>query len=260
MGHLVKFVNNITAIIVDDEPLARHGLHDILVEEKDITVVAESKDGEEAVRHIRKYSPDVVFLDIQMPESNGFEVLDAIPKETMPLIIFVTAYDEFAVKAFSENALDYILKPFDSERVHSALHRVRTMLQMKERADYSKKILEIVKHYQSSQKYIDRIPIRNAGKISFVSVEDIIWIDAAADYINLHTSFGTSTIRESIGAMEEQLDPSKFIRIHRSTIVNLLFIRELRPMDHGEYTALLRQGTILTVSRTYKKRLASMIK
>jgi len=255
----VKPDKKISAIVVDDEPLARHGLRDLLEEEKDFTVVAESCDGEEAIRHIRRYNPDVVFLDIQMPEVNGFEVVNAIPRNDLPLIVFVTAYDEFAVNAFSANALDYILKPFDSERIHSTLHRVREMLRLKERASYSEKILEALKSIQSAKSYIDRIPVRNAGKVSFVSVDDLVWIEAAEDYITLHTMTGTMTTRASIGAIEKQLDPSRFVRIHRSTIVNLHHIKELRPMDHGEFSALLRHGTTLTVSRTYKKRLATLL-
>lgn len=256
----MKTNQRISALIVDDEPLSRHGLREILDGVKDITVIGEAHDGGEALQQILKLHPDVVFLDIQMPEMNGFEVLSNIPLGKLPLIVFVTAYDEFAIKAFSANALDYILKPFDSERILSSLHRVREMIRLKETVKYSEKMLEVLQSFQTSQKYVDRFSIRSAGKIYFVNSLEIIWIEAAADYIHLHTKNGKHTTRETIGSIEKQLDPSKFVRIHRSCIVNLDHIRELQPMYHGEYTAILNNGTKLTVSRTYKEKLAYLLK
>lgn len=255
----MKSVKKISVIIVDDEPLAREGLREILKEEKDISVVAESSDGEEAVRHIKKFNPDVVFLDIQMPEMNGFEVIRNIPANQLPLFIFVTAYDEFAIKAFTSNALDYVLKPFDAERIHSSLFRIREMLRLKEQANYSEQVLSALKSFQSPKKYVERISIRSLGKINFVSVDDILWIEADADYLHFHTKNGKHTTRETISGIEQQLDPSKFARIHRSYILNINCIRELQPQSHGEYIAILNQGTKLAVSRKFKSNLASFI-
>lgn len=251
--------HKISVVIVDDEPLARHGLREIIGSEKDIAVVAEASDGEEALRLIAKHSPDVVFLDIQMPEVDGFDVIRALPKKKIPLIVFVTAYDEFAVKAFASHALDYILKPFDAERIRTALYRVREMIKLKTNAAYSEKLLEALQTLHSPKKYIERIMVRHAGKISFVPVDEILWIEAAADYIVLHTKKGKHTTREMIGSIELQLDPSRFIRIHRSVIVNIEAVRELQPQHHGEYSMLMTEGTILTVSRTYKDRISTLI-
>lgn len=251
--------HKISVVIVDDEPLARHGLREIIGSENDLAVVAEASDGEEALRSISKHSPDVVFLDIQMPEVDGFDVIRALPKKKIPLIVFVTAYDEFAVKAFASHALDYILKPFDAERIRTALHRVREMIKLKTNASYSEKLLEALQTLHSPKKYIERVMVRHAGKISFVPVDEILWIEAASDYIVLHTKKGKHTTREMIGSIELQLDPSRFIRIHRSVIVNIEAVRELQPLHHGEYSMLMTEGTTLTVSRTYKDRISTLI-
>ncbi len=256
----MKTDQSISALIVDDEPLSRHGLREILDSEKNISVIGEAHDGEEAVHQILKHHPDVVFLDIQMPEMNGFEVLKNIPSGKLPLIVFVTAYDEFAIKAFSTNALDYILKPYDPERVRSSLHRVKEMIRMKSTVTYSERMMEVLKSFQNAQKYPDRFSIRSAGKIYFVSSHEIVWIEAAADYIHLHTKNGKHITRETISSIEKQLDPSKFVRIHRSYIVSFDHIRELDPMHHGEYIALLSDGAKLTVSRTYKEKHSYFLK
>lgn len=256
----MKTNRTISVLIVDDEPLSRHGLREILEEEKDISGISEAIDGEDAVRQIAKNHVDVVFLDIQMPEMNGFEVLKNIPSGKFPLIVFVTAFDEFAIKAFSANALDYILKPFDAERVRSSLHRVKEMIRLKETVKYSERMLEVLRSFQTPQKYPDRFSIRSAGKIYFVSSHEILWIEAAADYIHLHTKNGKHITRETISSIEKQLDPSKFVRIHRSYIVSFDHIRELDPMHHGEYIALLSDGAKLTVSRTYKEKLSHLLK
>jgi two-component system LytT family response regulator len=249
----------ISVLIVDDEPLARHGLRSMLEEEKDLHIVAEAGDGDEALRQIAAHAPDVVFLDIQMPETDGFDVIRSLPKKKIPLIVFVTAFDQFAVQAFDSHALDYILKPFDAERVRLALHRIREMVRLKTNAAYSETILDALASLRSPAKYIERITVRNAGKISFVPVEEIVWIEAAADYIVIHTRTGKQTTRDMLGSVEQQLDPSRFVRIHRSAIVNLLAIRELRPEHHGDLTVLLDQGTTLTVSRSYRERIAHLL-
>jgi two-component system LytT family response regulator len=249
----------IPVMIVDDEPLARHGLRAIIEDEKDLVIVAEAADGEGAIRLIKQHSPEVLFLDIQMPELDGFDVIKALPKKTMPLIVFVTAYDEFAVKAFSSHALDYVLKPFDADRIHSTIHRVREMIRLKTRAAYSEKITEALRSFQQTKKYLDRVMVRASGKISFVPVDEILWIEAAADYIILHTKNGKHTTREMIGTIEQELDPSRFVRIHRSAIVNLNAVRELRTEHHGDFTAILITGTTLTVSRSFREKIEQLL-
>ncbi len=250
---------SISVMIVDDEPLARHGLRAVLSGVPDLSIIAEASDGEEALSSVMEHRPDVLFLDIQMPEMDGFDLLGSLPPDAMPLVVFVTAYDEFAVKAFDTRALDYILKPFDAERIHTALHRIREMLLLKEQAEYSRKIEEIVRTLRPGRKFLERVMVRNGGKIHFVPVGDILWCEAAADYLQLHTVSGVHTIRMTIGAFEDDLDPAQFIRIHRSTIVRLGAIRELRPGTHGDYTALLVQGTELSVSRSYKERIERLL-
>lgn len=249
----------ITAMLVDDEPLARHGLRSLLATEPDFSIIAEASDGEEALAALTEHRPDILFLDIQMPEMDGFELLRAIPAEEMPLVVFVTAFDEFAVKAFDARALDYVLKPFDAARIRSSLHRIRGTLQLKEQAEYSRQIEEIVRTIRPARKFIDRVMVRTGGKIYFVPAADILWCEAAADYLHMHTVTGVHTVRSTIGAFEESLDPAQFVRIHRSTIVRLGAIRELRPGAHGEYTALLVQGTELSVSRSYKERIERLL-
>lgn len=249
----------ITAMIVDDEPLARHGLRAVLSGVEDLSIVAEASDGEEALSSVLEHRPDVLFLDIQMPEMDGFDLLGSLPPDVMPLVVFVTAYDEFAVKAFDTRALDYILKPFDADRIHTSLHRIREMLQMKDGAEYSRQIEEIVRTFRPAKRFLERVMVRNGGKIHFVPVGDIVWCEADADYLRLHTAGGVHTIRGTIGAFAEELDPAQFVRIHRSSIVRLNAIRELRPGPHGEYTALLDQGTVLTVSRSYKGNIERLL-
>ncbi len=249
----------IRVLIVDDEPLARHGLREVLESEKDIVIAGECGDGQEAIEMVQRIRPDVLFLDIQMPETDGFDVISALPAGDLPLVVFVTAYDEFALKAFTANALDYILKPYDAERIHSSLRRIREMLRLKQQAEYSERIRSVLSSFQQKDKFLQRIPIRHGGKISLVNVHDVVWIEAAADYINIHTAKEKHLTRGSIGEIEQQLDPALFVRIHRSSIINIKHIRELTTNHHGDYTALMDNGIELTVSRNYKDGLAHLI-
>lgn len=255
----MKRHQTITAIIIDDEPLARTGLRDILKEEKDFVIVAEAGDGEEALQLIERYKPQVLFLDIQMPEFSGFDIINNLPDSYHPLIVFVTAYNEYALQAFSKNALDYLLKPFDAERIGDTLNRIREMIHLKQSAAYSTKMVEALKQIHTPQNYLTRIPIRSAGKIRLVSLDDVLWIEADADYIQLQTAGGKHTTRETIGRIEKILDPAIFVRIHRSIIVNVHHVREIRTMHHGEYEIILDQGTKLTASRSYKQKLDFLI-
>ncbi len=249
----------ITVLIVDDEPLARHGLREILSQEKDLSIIDEAEDGDEAVEKILRHRPDAVFLDIQMPEQNGFEVLAQLSPEQFPLIVFVTAFDEFAIKAFAANALDYLMKPADDDRVRLSVSKIREMIRLKQGAVQAGKISSLLSSMGQDPPHISRIPVKSGNKITFVRTDEIYWLEAAADYVHLHTHGTKHTIRESITVLEKQLDPRLFVRIHRSTIVNLRQIRELRPLHHGEYEVLLTDGTTLTVSRTYRHKLDSLL-
>lgn len=255
----MKLNASIRVLIVDDEPLARHGLREVLELENDIVIAGECGDGDEAVSLVQKIRPDVLFLDIQMPETSGFDVVTNIPKDALPLVVFVTAYDEFALKAFTANALDYILKPYDAERIQTSLRRIREMLRLKQRAEYSERIKAVLNSYQQKDQFLQRIPIRHGGKISLVNVRDVVWIEAAADYINIHTAKEKHLTRGSIGEIEQQLDPALFVRIHRSSIISIKHIRELQTNHHGDYTALMDNDVSLTVSRNYKDGLAHLI-
>lgn len=250
---------NIRVMIVDDEPLARHGLREILSLEQDFEVIAECTDGAEALSEYQNQQPDVLFLDIQMPETDGFDVVKQLPSDELPFIVFITAYNEFALKAFTANALDYVLKPFDSERIQMTLKRIREMVRLKQQAGYSERILKALSSFSPTRSYLVRIPIRHAGKIILVSIGDVIWIEAAADYINIHTAKEKFITRESIGEIETQLEPTRFVRIHRSSIINIQHIKELQTNHHGDYTVLLDNGTSLPVGRNYKENLARLI-
>ncbi len=255
----MRLKSTISVLIVDDEPLARHGLQEILTEDKSIMILGEAKDGDEALEKILQFSPDVVFMDIQMPERNGFEVLRSIPKEKLPITIFVTAFDEFALKAFSENALDYILKPFDDERIHASVQRAKELISLKERAAYSSRMVHMMESMGGREKFTQRISIRTSKKIIFINVNDILWIESDADYIHIHTAKEKHVTRETMKGIEPQLDPSKFVRIHRSFIVNIDHILELQPLHHGDYVAQLKNGQRLSVSRKYKAKLSVLL-
>lgn len=252
--------SSISVLIVDDEPLARHGIREFLNEDKNIKILGEAKDGDEALEKIFTLSPDIVFLDIQMPERNGFEVIRSIPKDKLPLIIFVTAYDEFALRAFSENALDYILKPFEAERIHASVKRARALIGLKERAAYSSRMMQMMDSIGVHEKFNPRISIRTSKKIFLITVNDILWIESDADYIQIHTSKEKHITRETMKGIEPKLDPFKFVRIHRSFIVNIDHILELQPLRHGDYIAQLKNGQKLSVSRKYKAKLSLLLR
>ncbi|HTL54888.1 MAG TPA: LytTR family DNA-binding domain-containing protein [Candidatus Limnocylindrales bacterium] len=248
----------IRTLIVDDETLARDRLRQLLQTEPEIQIVGECGDGRQAVEAIRRESPDLVFLDIQMPELDGFEVLEAIENETMPVIVFVTAYDQFALKAFDFHAVDYLLKPFDRERFQAALEHALT--QVKQRADKSlpQRQAAALAELKPPSKPAERLPIKSGGRVIFVRVEDIDWVEAAHNYIVLHVNKDTHLLRETMNAFEARVSPEKFVRISRSTIVNIDRIKELQPMFYGEYTVTLHNGTRLTLSRRYRDKLQQL--
>jgi len=233
-------------LIVDDEPLACERIRRLLDEEPGIEIAGECHDGKSAVEQIRRLAPDLVFLDVHMPEMNGFDVLRAL--ERVPPVIFVTAFDEFAVKAFEVHALDYLLKPFDRERFQKALARAR-------RGDLAANLCGLIEQLNGRKKHLDRLVVKTGGRVVFLTTEEIDYIEAAGNYVRLHAGEQSHLYRETISNLETQLDPTKFARIHRSTIVNLSRVKELHPLFRGDFTVLLRDGRELVLTKSYRGRL-----
>jgi two-component system LytT family response regulator len=248
-------MRTIKALVADDEPLARERILSLLQGESGIEVLGECRDGHEAIAAIRQLSPDLVFLDVQMPGADGFEVLSAVGPERMPMVIFVTAYDQHALKAFEVRALDYLLKPFDRERFHSAVQRARTSLEQQETGDLGRRLLALVKDLRPATPKTDRIVVKSAGRLFFLRADEIDWIEAAGNYARLHVGTDSHLLRETMNSLEARLDPERFFRIHRSRIVNMERIQELQPWFNGEYVVILRNGTRLTLSRGYREKL-----
>lgn len=248
-------MKKIKTAIVDDEPLARERLASLLASEPDIEIVAQCRDGEEAVTAIQDYAPDLMFLDIQMPQMSGFDVIDTVGPERMPLVIFVTAYDQHALRAFQVRALDYLLKPFDRERFSEALDRARKQIEREETGDLGRRLLALVKDLRRDQPRPDRLVVKSAGRLFFLRMDEIDWIEAAGNYVKLHVGTTSHLLRETMNSIETRLDPEKFFRIHRSRIVNMERIQEMQPWLNGEYAVLLRTGTRLTLSRGYREKL-----
>jgi two-component system, LytTR family, response regulator len=248
-------MKKIRTLVVDDEPLARERLTSLLSAEQDMEVVGQCRDGEEAVKAIIEQSPDLVFLDVQMPAMNGFEVIEAVGSERMPLVIFVTAYDQHALKAFQVRALDYVLKPFDRERFEEAVQRARAHIQRDETGDLGRRLLALVKDLRRDQPKTDRLVVKSGGRLFFLRTDEIDWIEAAGNYVRLHVGNTSHLLRETMNAIEGRLDAEKFFRIHRSRIVNMERIQEMQPWLNGEYAVVLRTGTRLTLSRGYREKL-----
>jgi two-component system LytT family response regulator len=248
-------MKKIRTLIVDDEPLARERLATLLATEPDVEVVAQCRDGEEAVMAVQDHSPDLMFLDVQMPGMDGFEVIDAVGPERMPLVIFVTAYDQHALRAFGVRALDYILKPFDRERFAEALQRARKQVERDETGDLGRRLLALVKDLRRDQPRSDRLVVKSAGRLFFLRMDEIDWIEASGNYVRLHVGPASHLLRETMNAIEGRLDPEKFFRIHRSRIVNMERIQEMQPWLNGEYAVVLKTGTRLTLSRGYREKL-----
>ena len=239
----------IRTLIVDDEPLARERVRTMLATEPDIELIGESATGTEAVAVIEEKHPDLVFLDVQMPGMGGFEVLRALKKDTMPLVIFVTAYDQHALKAFEVHALDYLLKPFKQGRFRETMAHVREVLAGREAAENSRKLLALIGQTQPQSERLARIPVRNGERVVFVKVENIDYIESAGNYVVVHAGTENHVVRETLTALEEKLDPKQFLRISRSTLVNTEQIKELQPLFKGEYAVLLHTGKQLTMTR-----------
>ena len=241
------------ALIVDDEPLARRGVVLRLRKFKDVEIVGECGDGHSAVEKILERSPDVVFLDIQMPGMDGFEVLRALPVESMPAVIFLTAYEQHVLRAFDVHALHYLLKPVDDRRFATAVARARDLIESKSKADMTQRVMKMLDG--AAEKYAARFTVQTGSRIQIVTAEDVEWIGAAGDYVELHVSGRSYLVRETMASLEQRLDPAKFLRIHRSRIVQSKGILELRSIENREFTVKLSDGSEHRSSRTYADRL-----
>jgi two-component system LytT family response regulator len=239
-------------LIVDDEPLAREGLALLLRDETGIGSVSEARNGAEAVEKIGAARPDLVLLDVQMPEMDGFDVLRAVGAERMPPVIFVTAFDRYAIQAFEVNAVDYLLKPVARERFSQALARVRERIAS---GPDNQHVLALLQQLAAPKNHLARVALRSAGKISFVNVEDILYVQAAENYVQLHLETSRHLLHVPIATFEQSLDPEKFLRIHRSLIVNVRHIAQLETGPHGEYVVVLHGGARLQSSRSYHEKI-----
>lgn len=248
----------LTVLLVDDEPLARAGLRVLLERDPEIAAVHEARDGLEAVASIRAARPDLVFLDVQMPEMDGFEVVRQIGVAGMPSVVFVTAHDQYAIEAFEINAIDYLLKPVTEQRFAKALERVKLRLKSDAASGDSRQILYLLENLSAPKQYVKRLAVRASGKVIFLDASEIDWIEAAENYVQVHTAHSRHLLHVTMNALEKALDPALFLRIHRSVIVNIGRIRELQPVMHGEYVVTLTNGVRLQSGRIYNDRLKAL--
>ena len=239
----------LTALIVDDEPLARERLHTLLATEPDIELIAECNNGREALNAVKRYRPNLLFLDIQMPEMDGFQTLAQLPPP-LPIVIFVTAFDEHAVKAFEVHALDYLLKPFKPQRLKAAVARAREQFQKKSEGDENtRRILQLLEERAAAPEHLARIAVRDRDRVRFVKTSEIDWIEASGNYLVLHAGKENHVLRETLTALEGQLSPKEFFRINRSALVHVDRVRHVEPAFNDEHVVVLADGTRLTLTR-----------
>jgi two-component system LytT family response regulator len=259
------------AIIADDEPAARRGVRLLLERDRGVDIVGEAAGGLEAVELIRREKPDLVFLDVQMPGCDGFEVLAKVAPEVVRAVVFVTAYDEHALRAFEVNAIDYLLKPYEDERFEAALQRAKDEVWRHQSDTMSARLTQLLEYLRltgdpaaapaaKQDPALDRILVKSSGEIFFLKADEIDWIEAEGDYMKFHVAGRTHLMRETMARLEARLDPKRFIRIHRSAIVNIDRLRKLSPSFAGEYAVILHDGTKLKLSRGYHERIAALLK
>jgi two-component system LytT family response regulator len=257
-------MQKISALIVDDEKPARQRLRDLLEKERGVSVVGECASGAEAVRLIRETEPELLFLDIQMPVMGGFDVVEQVGAARMPVTVFVTAYDSYAVRAFEASALDYLLKPYSDERFDRCLTRALAHVRTQKREEMSRRLVRLLTQERegahASSPHLERLLVKAGGRVLFLPTEEIDWIEAAGVYVELHAGSRKFLHRASLGELEASLDPHRFIRIHRSSIVNISRVRELHPHSHGDYVAVLKDGTRLKLSRSYRPKLETRLR
>ena len=249
MGDMIR------TVVIDDEPLAREGLRLHLARESDVTIVGEAADGRRAVALIPSLQPDLVFLDVQMPLLDGFEVVDALAATCLPTIVFVTAYDKYAIKAFEVHAIDYLLKPFSAERFQAATRRARAEIAARGAHDSRRRLLELIAERSGSAEHLQRFVVRSGEGYRLVPAADVASFEAQGNYVRLTTGTGHHLLRITMAELERRLDPKRFARIHRSTMVNIDRIKEITPAWHGDFEVLLHDGQKLRLSRNFRERL-----
>jgi two-component system LytT family response regulator len=242
-------------MVIDDEPVARERIVGLLQEEQDIELIGQCADGQQAINAIQEQSPDLVFLDVQMPACDGFNVIQQVGPDRMPAVVFVTAYDEYALRAFEVHAIDYLLKPFGRDRFQQTLRHAREHLERRRAGDLGRRLLALVHDLKPEPQKLDRLVVKSGGRVFFLRTDQIDWIEAAGNYVRLHLADDSHLFRETMNNMEARLDTRRFVRIHRSRIVNTDRIKELQPWFNGEYVVVLQNGTRLTLSRGYREKL-----
>jgi len=270
-------MERIRALIVDDELNARRGVRTLLERDPEVEVVGECADGRAAVEAVERLAPDLVLLDVQMPHRNGFEVLEALDLERAPILIFVTAWDSYALRAFEVSALDYLLKPFSDERFYQALARAKAQHRERRTAEFSRRLLSLLEHQRQEGRLkgdpsqteaaappevaapLRRFFIKSGGEVNFVPVEEVDWLEAVGYYTKIHAGRRSHMLRGNLGQIESRLDPKEFARIHRSTVVNLARVRRLKDWFNGECLVVLLDGTELKVSRRHRRRLEALL-
>ena len=259
-------MEKIRALIVDDEVNARKGVRTLLAKDPEVEVVGECGDGRAAIESIERLRPDLVLLDVQMPHGDGFEVVESLNLERPPILIFITAWDSYALKAFEVSALDYLLKPFTDERFYQALERAKSLHRERRTAAFSRSLLALVEHHRGAspaaaegEEPLRRFLIKAGGEINFVPAEEVDWLQAVGYYTKIHAGRNSYLLRGNLGSLEARLDPKEFARIHRSAVVNLNRVRRLKDWFNGECFVVLRDGTELKVSRRYRRRLETLL-
>jgi two-component system LytT family response regulator len=250
-----EHLSRVGALIVDDEPWARERVRSLLGDEPAVEVLGESCSGLEAVAAIAELEPDLVFLDVQMPDLDGFGVIEQVGGRQMPAVIFVTAYDQHALQAFEVHALDYLLKPFDRKRFHAAVRRAVELIQAGNTSLQVQRLEQLLAERGPVGRRLDRFLVRGNDRFYFVRAESVDWIEAAGNYVRLHADGLTHLVRQTMKRLEQELDPELFVRIHRSAIVNIDRVAEIRPLFSGEYLVQLKSGVELTLSKSYRDRL-----
>ena len=248
----------VLCLIVDDEPLGRVRINTLLQAVPEAEIVGECDTGPSAIKSIIELEPDLVFLDVQMPEVDGFAVLAAIPAAVMPAVIFVTAYDQYAIKAFEVHAQDYLLKPFDPDRFYAAFRHAAERIRS-ERNGSGDKLLSLLEDMGREPARRTRLPIRTGGRVFFLPLEDIDFLEGADNYVKIHAQGDTHVVRQTLQSLEQTLSPVRFVRIHRSTIINAERIREIQPWFNGEYMVQLQNGSTVYTSRRYRERLEALM-
>lgn len=245
---------SLRVMLVDDEPLAREGLRELVAAEDGFEVCAEAGDGKAAVELIKAESPDIVLLDIQMPELDGFGVLAELPEQSRPVVVFVTAYEQYAVAAFEASAADYLLKPYDRERLRTALDKAAEQVHKRRRGEARDGIQDLLQALERRERrYLERFVVKRQGRIALVPVDDVEWIEAAGNYVYIHIGGAQHLIRDTLTHLEQELDPQAFVRIHRSAMVRLGAISELERLGSGDYLVRLQGGKELTLSRSFRR-------